>query len=113
MAAKPKINKKKLTCRKGDYCVGKAVDLADPAWQVRAQEYRRKLSGSMRPLAAHDILDIPRAKSLYAVRKYDGEFTYLFYDGDEIVSVNPGGTIRVGLTCYKEAEKLLKKAKVK
>jgi hypothetical protein len=113
MAAKPRINKKKLTCKKGDYCTGKAVDLADPTWQVKAQEYRRKLSGSMRSLAAHDILDIPRAKSLYAVRKYDGEFAYLFYDGEELISVNPGGTVRVGLPCYKEAEKQLKKAKVK
>ena len=113
MAAKEKINKKKLTCRKGDYCVGKAIDLADPAWQMRAQEYRRKLSGSMRPLAAHEIADIPRAKSLYASRKYDGEFTYVFFDGDELLSVNPGGTVRVGLPCFKEAEKLLKKAKIK
>src|SRR5687768_15972776 len=113
MAAKPKINKKKLTCKKRDYCTGKAVDLADPTWQVRAQEYRRKLSGSMRPLAAHDILDIPRAKSLYAVRKYDGEFTYSFFDGEQLISVNPGVTVRVGLPCYKEAEKQLKQAKVR
>jgi ATP-dependent DNA ligase len=113
MAAKEKINKKKLTSKRGDYCIGKAVDLADPAWQARAQEYRRKLSASMRPLAAHEIHDIPRAKSLYVVKKYDGEFTYLFFDGEELISVNPGGTVRIGLPCYKEAEKLLKKAKVR
>ena len=113
MRAKAKINKKKLTCKKGDYCTGKAVDLADPTWQSKAREYRRKLSGAMRPLAPHNILDIPRAKSLYTVRKYDGEFTYLFFDGEEIVSVNPGGTVRLGLPCFKEAEKLLKKSKVK
>lgn len=113
MAAKAKINSKKLTCKKGDYCVGKAVDLADPARQMRAQEYRRKLSGSMRPLAAHEIGDIPKAKSLYVTRKYDGEFTYLFFDGEELMSVNPGGTVRVGLPSYKEAAKLLKKAKLK
>ena len=113
MAAKATVNRKKLTRKKGDYHVGKAVDLADPAWQTRAQEYRRKLSASMRPLAAHEIGDIPRAKSLYAMRKYDGEFTYVVFDGEEIFSVNPGGTVRIGLPCYKEAEKLLKKAKVK
>ena len=113
MAAKAKINSKKLTRKKGDYYVGKAVDLADPSWQLRAQEYRRKLSGSMRPLAAHEIADIPKAKSLYATRKYDGEFTYLFFDGDELMSVNPGGTVRVGLPCYKEAGTLLKKAKLR
>lgn len=113
MAAKAKISKSKLTCKKGDYCVGKAVDLAEPIWQSKAQEYRRKLSGSMRPLSPKNILDIPKAKDMYAVRKYDGEFTFLFFDGNELISVNPGGTVRVGLPCYKEAEKLLKKAKLK
>jgi hypothetical protein len=113
MPATEKISNKKLTCKRGDYCVGKAVDLADPTWQVRAQEFRRKLSASMRPLAAHEIPDIPRAKSLYVMKKYDGEFTYLFFDGESLMSVNPGGTVRVGLPCYKEAEKLLKKARVR
>src|SRR5688572_18633529 len=112
MAAKAKINKRKLSCKKGDYCTGKAVDLANPNLQVKAQEYRRTLSGAMRPLSAQNILDIPKAKSMYAVRKYDGEFTFLFFDGEELISVNPGGTVRVGLPCYKEAEKLLKKAKL-
>ncbi len=113
MPTKETINKRKLTCKRGDYCVGKAVDLADPFWQAGAQEYRRKLSASMRPLAAHEIPDLPRAKSLFVEKKYDGEFTYLFFDGDALVSVNPGGTVRLGLPCYKEAEILLKKAKVK
>jgi hypothetical protein len=112
MAVKAKINKKKLTCKKGEYCVGKAVDLQNPSWQAKAQEYRRKLSASMRPLSPQNIVDLPKAKGMYGVRKYDGEFTYLFYDGVELVSVNPGGTVRLGLPCYKEAEKLLKKAKL-
>jgi hypothetical protein len=113
MVTKAKVNKRKLSCKRGDYCVGKAVDLADPMWQSRAQEYRRKLSAAMRPLSPQNILDLPRARSMYAVKKYDGEFTFLFFDGEDLISVNPGGTVRVGLPCYKEAEKLLKKAKVK
>jgi len=103
----------RLTCKKGDYCVGKAHDLADPHWQNKAREYRRKLSGGMRPLAAHDIQEIPKAKGLHVVRKYDGEFTYVVFDGQSIFSVNPGGTVRVGLPCFAEAEKALKKAKVR
>ncbi|MFN2412910.1 MAG: hypothetical protein ABR535_07665 [Pyrinomonadaceae bacterium] len=113
MAAKANIEKKNLTCKKGNYCVGKAQDLADPAWQIKAQEYRRKLSAAMRPLAPHDIYNIPKARSLYTVRKYDGEFTYFVFDGEKSFSVNPGGTVRLGLPCFEEAEKLLKKAKVK
>ena len=111
-AEKPIIDKKHLSCKKGDYCTAKAQYLADPQWQIRAREYRRRLSGAMRPLAAHDIQNIPKAKSLHVVRKYDGEFTYVVFDGKQIFSVNPGGTVRMGLPCYDEAEKALKKAKV-
>jgi len=110
---KAKVSKKRLACKKGNYCIGKATDLADPTWQAKAQDYRRRLSGAMQPLAPQNISDIPRAKSMFAVRKYDGEFTYLFFDGEDITSVNPGGTVRIGLPCFEEAEKLLKKAKVK
>jgi hypothetical protein len=110
---KPLIDKKHLSCKKGDYCTAKAQNLADPQWQIRAREYRRRLSGAMRPLAAHDIQSIPKAKSLHVVRKYDGEFTYVVWNGETLFSVNPGGTVRIGLPCYQEAEKALKKAKVK
>jgi ATP-dependent DNA ligase len=113
MTTEAKVNKGRLSCKRGDYCVGKAVDLSDPTWQSRAQEYRRKLSAAMRPLSPQNIFDIPRARSMYAVEKYDGEFTFLFFDGEELISVNPGGTVRRGLPCYIEAQKLLKKAKVK
>jgi ATP-dependent DNA ligase len=47
------------------------------------------------------------------MRKYDGEFTYVVFDGEKVISVNPGGTVRAGLPCFAEAEKLLKAAKVR
>lgn len=112
-AEKPIIDKKHLSRKKGDYYTAKAQNLADPQWQIRAREYRRRLSGAMRPLAAHDIQNIPKAKSLYVVRKYDGEFTYVVFDGSNLFSVNPGGTVRIGLPGYEEARKALIKAKVK
>src|SRR5206468_1751253 len=52
-------------------------------------------------------------KGYFVSRKYDGEFSMLIYDNEKLISVNPGGTVRVGLPCFEEAEKLLKKAKVK
>ena len=100
-------------CKKGDYCVGRASDLADPTLQARAQEYRRLTSGKMRPLSGEDTYKIPKSKGYYVTRKYDGEFSMLIWDGKKLISVNPGGTVRVGLPCYEEAEKLLKSAKVK
>jgi ATP-dependent DNA ligase len=107
------FDKTAFDCKKGDYCVGRANDLADPTLQSRAQEYRRTISGKMRPLSGEDAFKIPKGKGYYVVRKYDGEFSMLVWDGDKLISVNPGGTVRVGLPCYEEAEKLLKKAKVK
>lgn len=106
------FDKRRFTAKKGDYRTGKATDLADPSLQLRAQEYRRKLSAAMRPVAAQDILEIPTARGYQVMRKYDGEFTYVMFDGDKVLSVNPGGTVRVGLPCFDEAERLLKKAKV-
>ena len=107
------FDKKRFTCKYGEYCTGKAADLADPSLHARAQEYRRKLSGGMKPVSAEDAYRIPKAKGYYATRKYDGEFAMLAFDGEDLISVNPGGTARSGLPCFVEAAKLLKKAKVK
>lgn len=106
------FDKKKFTC-KFDYCIGKATDLADPSLHVRSQEYKRKIGGLMRAFPAEDIARLPRARQMFVSRKYDGEMALVFFDGKKIISVNPGGTVRVGLPCYEEAEALLKKAKVK
>lgn len=102
----------KFSC-KYDYCTGKATDLADPALHARSQEYRRRLSGAMKALSGQDIYKIPKTKGFYVTRKYDGEFALLAFDGKKLISVNPGGTVRVGLPAFDEAEKLLVKAKVK
>ena len=107
------FDKSKFNCKHGEYCTGKATDLAQPLLQQRAQEYRRRISGKMKPIAGTDAFRLPKTKGLYATRKYDGEFAMLFFNGEDVLSVNPGGTVRVGLPAYLEAAKLLKKAKVK
>jgi ATP-dependent DNA ligase len=108
-----KFEKSAFDCKKGDYCVGKSADLADPTLQNRAQEYRRTISGKMRPLSGEDAFKIPKSKGYFVTRKYDGEFAMLVWDGESLISVNPGGTVRIGLPCYEEAERLLKKAKIR
>lgn len=107
------FHESRFTTKKGDYMTGKSTDLADPSLHARAQEYRRKLSSQMKPISGEDIYRIPKSTGYYAMRKYDGEFALIAFDGKKLLSVNPGGTVRVGLPCFKEAEKLLKKAKVK
>lgn len=106
------FDKGKFTCKFG-YCIGKVNDLADPALHAKAQDYKRRVSGAMRALSGEDAYRIPKARGYFVSRKYDGEMALVFFDGERLLSVNPGGTVRVGLPCFDEAEKLLKKAKVK
>ena len=106
------FDKKKFTC-KFDYCTGKALDLADPSLHVKAQDYKRRMSGLMRAISAEEAFKLTKGRVYYVTRKYDGENAMVFFDGEKIISVNPGGTARVGLPCFDEAAELLKKAKVK
>ncbi len=105
------FDKAKFTCKFG-YCTGKAPDLADPSLHVKAQDYKRRVSGNMRAVPSEEIFKLPKAKNYYVSRKYDGEMAMLFFDGNSVISVNPGGTARVGLPAFDEAATLLKKAKI-
>jgi len=108
-----KYDESRFSRKKGDYFVGTADALADPTLQARTQEYKRRLSSAMRPLAGEDIFRIPSSTGYYGTRKYDGEFVVIAFDGKEVLSINPRGTVRGGLPAYEEAAKLLKKAEVK
>ncbi|MEP6787649.1 MAG: hypothetical protein ABJB40_04415 [Acidobacteriota bacterium] len=107
------FDKKRLIAKKGHYQIGEAIHLADPSLHARAQEYKRNLSSRMRAVAAQDVVRIQASRGYIATRKYDGEFALIFFDGEKLLSVNPGGTVRMDLPCYVEAEKLLKAAKVR
>src|SRR6186713_1732499 len=112
MAMDLNFDKKKFTC-KYDYCIGKATDLAVPSLHVKAQDYKRRIGGATRAVSAEDAFKLPKARGYFVTRKYDGENALVLFDGERVISVNPGGTARIGLPCFEEAAKLLKKAKVK
>jgi len=105
------FDKKKFNCKFG-YCIGKATDLADPSLHVKAQDYKRRVSGAMKAISAEDAFKMPKARGYFVSRKYDGEMALLLFDGEKLISVNPGGTARIGLPAFEEAAELLKKAKV-
>ena len=107
------FDRSRLAKKKGDYFTGESIHLADPSLHAKAVEYKRLLSGKMRAVAAQDIGRIQASRGYIATRKYDGEFALIFFDGERLISVNPGGTVRMGLPCFEEAEKHLKAAKVK
>ena len=98
----------------GDYHTGTAsVSLADPALLQATRLRRRQLSRMTkaydRPTAKARLPDTDYAIS----RKVDGEFTCLFYRDGEVITLNPGGTIRAGAAFHKEAAELLSKAGIK
>jgi len=96
----------------GDYCVGPATALEDGRLLAAAQEYRRGASARMIPLSQADVASrIPKADYL-ASRKIDGEFSVLVYADGQALSINPGGTVRLGLPLHREAAAILDAAGV-
>jgi len=105
---------KPLTASLGDYGTGKADDnLADPAHLQSVRLRRRQLSRMT------TAFDLPLAKArlpdaeFHISRKIDGEYTCLLFKGGEVITLNPGGTIRAGAPFHKEAAKRLKAAGIK
>ena len=91
------LDKARVEIKLGDYGVAPATALADGGLLPRVQEYRRQASSRMIPLDADDIRKkIPKA-DYYVSRKVDGEFTVLVYRDGECLTLNPGGTVRIGL----------------
>ncbi|MEQ1923264.1 MAG: hypothetical protein ABL952_12220, partial [Pyrinomonadaceae bacterium] len=106
------FDEKNLNKKKGDYGFGEVIYLADPSLHAKTSDYKRELSTKMHAVSAQDIARIHAARGYLATRKYDGEFCLIFFNGKKLISVNPGGTVRIGLPAFEETEKLLKAAKV-
>src|SRR5258708_32210807 len=104
------VNKARFETKMGDYAVGSATDLADAASHHRTQEYRRLTGARMLALGKEDIRKKLPEGEYHVSRKVDGEFTVLVFDGKEALTVNPGGTGRVGLPFITEAACLVAKA---
>jgi len=109
----PLLNRAKLEIKLGEYAVGSAAALVDPLLVNAAQDYRRLTAARMIPLEADEIAKRFPAGDYHASLKVDGEFDILVYENGEILTVNPGGTVRTGLALHREAAGLFKKAGVK
>ncbi len=106
--------KEKLDDKLGSYQSGVASKhLTDSAYLQTTRLRRRQLSRMT------TALDLPTAtkrlpETEYAIsRKVDGEFTCLIYEDGEVITLNPGGTIRAGAAFHQEAAKLLADAGIK
>ncbi len=113
MVANGLLEKARVEIKLGDYGVAPATALTDPSLLPRVQEYRRLSSARMYPLDREEIRKKIPTADYHVSRKVDGEFTVLIYRDQQVFSLNPGGTVRVGLPWQAEAAKLLSAAGVK
>jgi len=107
------LDKARVEIKLGDYGVAPATALTDPSVLPKVQEYRRQSGSRMYPLGKEDIPKKIVKADYHVSRKVDGEFTVLIYRDGEILTVNPGGTVRVGIPWEQEAARLLSKAGIK
>lgn len=106
------LEKSRVEIKLDTYGVAPATALTDPTILPQVQEYRRRASSRLKPLDLEGLSKEISPGDYHVSRKVDGEFTVLVYRDGHAFSINPGGTIRVGLPWIEEAAKLLKKAKV-
>lgn len=113
VASNSVLDNSRLEVLFGSYAVGKSPNLVDASLLLKAQGYRRSLSARMIGLDKLGIKEkLPSGDGLVS-RKIDGECTILLIDGKDCISINPGGTVRVGLPFMQEAVELLGKTKHK
>ncbi len=113
MAKNTLIEKTGIQIKLGDFSTANATMLKDPALLPKVQEYRRRTGGRMYPLDRNDIQRKIATADFHVSRKIDGEFTVFYFDAENAFSLNPGGTVRMGLPWQTEAAEILTKAGVK
>ena len=104
------FDKKKFTC-KFDYCIGKVGDLADPSLHAKAAGLQAACQRRDAAACRRGRIHAPKGKGLFRlakVRRRDGAAR--FFDGEKMISVNPGGTVRIGCRAYEEAENASEKS---
>ncbi len=94
----------------GSYGVSQASALKDPSLLPNVRNYKRQIASRMMPLGREDISrKVPDAQ-YHVSRKIDGEFSVMAFKDGDLLIVNPGGTVRIGLPWQAEAKSLIEAA---
>ena len=101
------IDQSQLTTKLGDYQIGKSQALLDSSLLPLVRNYKRTVASRLYPLAPKDVANKISDAEYFVSRKIDGEFTVLCYKNGELLTLNPGGTVRTGLPWMTEAKQLL------
>lgn len=106
------IQKNLIQIKLGQYGTANATALDDPSILPEVQQYKRQVASRMYPLAKPDIAKRVPESEYFVSQKIDGEFCCLVFREGELFTLNPGGTVRVGLPWAEEAAERLVKAEV-
>jgi ATP-dependent DNA ligase len=101
------LNRGMIEIRLGSYGVAPPTALADPQLLPAVQDYRRQAAAQMVPLERSDIQRKLPDADYFVSRKVDGEFAAIILRQGQVFSLNPGGTVRVGLPAFEEAARML------
>lgn len=104
------IQKNLIQIKMGEYGTGAASALSDPGILPEVQQYKRQVASRLFPLAKPDISKRVPESEYFVSRKIDGEFCCLIFRDGTVATVNPGGTVRVGLPWADEVKALFEKA---
>ncbi len=107
------LDKSTATVKLNHYAVADAAQLSDPSILPLVQNYKRQVASRFRSLARSDVAKhIPDA-TWYISRKLDGEFTTMVYRAGELILINPGATVRIGLPWEADAIQMMEAAGIK
>src|SRR5262245_8615105 len=107
------LDRGRVEIKLAEYGVAPATALADSLLLGRTQDYRRAAASRLYPLEGSAINEKVPSAEFHVSRKIDGEFTVLVFRQGEVFTINPGGTVRIGLPVLEEAARLLSRAGVK
>jgi hypothetical protein len=107
------LDRGRVEIKLAEYGVAPATALTDSLLLMKVQDYRRAAASRLYPLEGTEITERIPGAEFHVSRKIDGEFTVLVFRQGEVFTLNPGGTVRVGLPLLDEAGTLLSKAGVK
>ena len=104
------VDNTKLDVKVGNYSVGNADSVLNAAHLRQTRMRRRQLGQMMR---AYDV-ELAQKKlpdgEYFISKKIDGEFCCVIYENNELITLNPGGTVRLGAEVHNEACRVLSEA---
>jgi hypothetical protein len=104
-----KIDKSKLKNNNG-YFSGNQLCI-EKQTATRAMEYKKRVAGSYLAINGSQIKSYMPEGEYFVTRKIDGEMQVIFFNGEDIFTVNGYGNVKTGLACFEELKDRLKELK--